>query len=378
MTKAHRIAVLGAGPAGALVAERLAKMGEQVLLIDPRVPWEKPCGGGLTAATFDMVPDLQDLQASMQPVRSVRIGVGDAEGVLVELDRPMWMIPRSELSAWQLNRAVGAGATHIPLKVRQIQRLQSGWRLITDQEPVDATHLVGADGAASLVRAVAAPKFRVELASARVGYAPTHDEMRETVTVQLIPGASGYLWDFPRSRHRSIGIGFFGQGWKRDRMDSSIDDYLDSADQCPDYGVESRIGAVIGTAGLGHGNFAQVAGEDFALLGDAAGFADPFTGEGILNALRSAELVAEGWRKDGSFDLYPRLARRALSMEFHRSRLMRSAVLLNDPSFRLITTAAHSRSGLATVTTLVNAINEHRVGILDVMRSWWDRRKEAS
>ena len=54
----------------------------------------------------------------------------------------------------------------------------------------------------------------------------------------------------------------------------------------------------------------QACGDGWALLGDAAGFADPVTGEGIYYALRSAELLAESylageplkyetlWRKD--------------------------------------------------------------------------------
>src|SRR5262245_18038312 len=39
----------------------------------------------------------------------------------------------------------------------------------------------------------------------------------------------------------------------------------------------------------------KASGNDWALLGDAAGFADPVTGEGIYYALRSAELFAECW-----------------------------------------------------------------------------------
>ena len=39
----------------------------------------------------------------------------------------------------------------------------------------------------------------------------------------------------------------------------------------------------------------KVCGDDWALLGDAAGFADPVTGEGIYYALRSAELFAEAY-----------------------------------------------------------------------------------
>jgi flavin-dependent dehydrogenase len=59
----------------------------------------------------------------------------------------------------------------------------------------------------------------------------------------------------------------------------------------------------------------KVCGDGWALLGDAAGFADPVTGEGIYYALRSAELLAEAylsgqpqtyearWREDFGGDL---------------------------------------------------------------------------
>ncbi|MCR4341777.1 MAG: FAD-dependent monooxygenase, partial [Gemmatimonadaceae bacterium] len=52
------IAVVGAGPAGARAAELLAREGADVLLLDPRAPWEKPCGGGLTASAFHDFPQL--------------------------------------------------------------------------------------------------------------------------------------------------------------------------------------------------------------------------------------------------------------------------------------------------------------------------------
>jgi flavin-dependent dehydrogenase len=41
-----KIAIVGAGPAGCHLAHRLHDTGHEVLLFDPRVPWEKPCGGG--------------------------------------------------------------------------------------------------------------------------------------------------------------------------------------------------------------------------------------------------------------------------------------------------------------------------------------------
>src|SRR5215467_10182210 len=43
------IAVVGAGPAGTWVSALLARRGHSVTLLDPQAPWEKPCGGGVTA-----------------------------------------------------------------------------------------------------------------------------------------------------------------------------------------------------------------------------------------------------------------------------------------------------------------------------------------
>ncbi|HWO02861.1 MAG TPA: NAD(P)-binding protein, partial [Blastocatellia bacterium] len=40
------VAIVGAGPAGAHLACRLAAEGREVVLFDPKGAWEKPCGGG--------------------------------------------------------------------------------------------------------------------------------------------------------------------------------------------------------------------------------------------------------------------------------------------------------------------------------------------
>src|SRR5438128_2273583 len=43
-----RVAIIGAGPAGAMAAIRLARAGASVQLFDASHPREKPCGGGVT------------------------------------------------------------------------------------------------------------------------------------------------------------------------------------------------------------------------------------------------------------------------------------------------------------------------------------------
>src|SRR5581483_2198571 len=48
MASACPIVIVGGGPAGAFAAERLACTGRRILLLDEKLAWEKPCGGGLT------------------------------------------------------------------------------------------------------------------------------------------------------------------------------------------------------------------------------------------------------------------------------------------------------------------------------------------
>ena len=58
-----RIGIIGAGPAGAMAAVRLARAGAAVSLFDPSHPREKPCGGGLTGRALALVADVIDISA---------------------------------------------------------------------------------------------------------------------------------------------------------------------------------------------------------------------------------------------------------------------------------------------------------------------------
>jgi len=366
MPRSAQIGILGAGPAGARAAELLARHGVEVVLFDPKAPWEKPCGGGLTPPLFDELPDFAEVKDFARPIDRVRVETSPEEGFTVSLDRPMWIVPRIALGRWQLDRALAAGAELVPLRVKSIERVPAGWQLETDEGVFQVQYLIGADGAASLVRRVAAPEFSVELAPTRVAYPHSAGPTPDTVVMQFYGGIAGYLWDFPRPGHRSVGIGVPNGTWRRATLDEEVDRYRDSSEPCDCPGLE-RGGAVIGTAQLGHGDFSAIAGEGFALLGDAAGFADPLTGEGIQNALRSAELFVLAWTS-GDPGRYPELARRAFAREFGVARWLRHTVFESERGLALIRRALVSDVAYAAVSATVNAINEHDGSVLRFFR----------
>jgi flavin-dependent dehydrogenase len=362
------IGVVGAGPSGARAAELLAAAGATVVLLDPKAPWEKPCGGGLTDGAFDEFPELEELKPASRRVTSIHIEAAWDQELVVPLDRPIWILSRRTLGRWQLDRAVRAGAVHLPHRVTDARRASGGWRLETTGGNVAVPLLVGADGAASLVRRVAAADFDVDLAPTRVAYPEGPGPTPDAVVLRFYNGIAGYLWDFPRPDHRSVGIVVPSGTWQRPRLDGEIDQYR-TVSETSSVSGPPRAGAVIGTALLGHGDYSAIAGEDFALLGDAAGFADPFTGEGIQNALRSADLFAEAW-SEGHPERYPVLARKAFEHEFKVSRVLQRSLFESGAGLKLVERALRSRGWYAMVGALMNAVNEHDARIGRLLGRW--------
>lgn len=364
------IGIVGAGPAGARAGELLAGQGAEVVVWDPRAPWEKPCGGGLTVGALRAFPELNALADAWQEVRQVRVEQDANTGFSFALAAPIRIVSRKDLARWQLERLEGAGARVVPERVRSVERCPGGWRVTTAVgTQVVVRRLVGADGAASLVRRVAAPELRVTLDPTRVAYPPGPD-WPPTLVVRFEAQTRGYAWDFPRLDHRSVGVLVDEVARGRQTLDEAVDRCrLDGA------GGETaelrRAGAVVGSAAAGHGDYRAVGGADLALLGDAAGFADPATGEGIGNAFRSAALLAEAYAADGSFASYPARARSRFEAEFRRMRWLRRLLYDLRGHAWLVPQAERSTSVLAFAIAVLNALNEHDTATVAFLRRWW-------
>jgi geranylgeranyl reductase len=354
------VAIVGAGPAGARAAELLARDGTDVVLLDPKAPWEKPCGGGLTSHLFADFPDLEQVRAMARPIEHARIELDLETGFDVRVDRPIWMISRESLGCWQLDRALEAGAAHVPARVTGIHRTRDGWKLETDSGSLDTAFLVGADGAASTVRRAVAPELQVELLPTRVAYPRIDEGAPGTLVLRFYPDLVGYLWDFPRLDHRSVGIEAGGGGWQRPALDARVDEYGATGGGTAIASL-AHAGAVIGTARLGHGDFSGIAGPEFALLGDAAGFADPFTGEGIRNAIRSAHLLTEAWMAGPRerARAYRELARSAFAREFVVARLLRRSLSESGVGVKLVRRAVSRDLAYAVVAATLGTVSVH-------------------
>jgi flavin-dependent dehydrogenase len=298
------IAIIGGGPAGARTAELLASAGVSVTVFEEKQGWEKPCGGGLTHKTLLRYPFLA---AATHPHAVI------AEGELISpagrrlhlhLTDPTLIYSRRDLNALLLDRAQRAGAEVVTRRVTRISGSAGAWQLHTPDSTFDAPFVIVAAGARNPFRAQFTQPFAPGDLMTAVGYFIPGTARK--LTVRFFPDLEGYAWLFPRSDHFSAGIcGRLAQGSTAD-LRRILENFLDAEN------LDWRSGSVyahliptLRTSTLEHAAFS---GPGWAFTGDAAGFVDPVTGEGLYYALCSADLLADSLL-GGQPESYPDLVR---------------------------------------------------------------------
>src|SRR5207248_9426825 len=140
--------VVGAGPAGSTAAIRLSRAGARVLLVDKaRFPRDKPCGGGLTTRAVNELP--VDPAPVVEHVVD-RMAFRFRSGATFERGsgRPLiLMTQRRRLDHFLAEQAAAAGADFRDgVHVDRIDA-NGAVRIRVDAQPVEASVVIGADGA---------------------------------------------------------------------------------------------------------------------------------------------------------------------------------------------------------------------------------------
>ncbi|MEK6304038.1 MAG: FAD-dependent monooxygenase [Acidobacteriota bacterium] len=304
------IAIAGAGPAGAHLASRLAAEGRDVVLFDPKGAWEKPCGGGVpTRAIREFAYLLESSDYPCKLVRHITLFSPLDRRVSLTVDEPFAIYSRQVLNGLVLDRAIAAGARFERAGVSDFARDRDAWKIRTDKgETWSARFLVGADGAASFIRRRLLGIFSKRDLALAFGYnvkdeadgARTDGDRsdgsgNDEVIVRFPKDFTGYLWAFPRPGVMNFGVASkLGERTSeelRALLSRFVCDYYDG--RMPEPDRLSFFGAKIPTLDFATWKGLQATGEQWALIGDAAGFCDPITGEGIYYAFKSADLLAD-------------------------------------------------------------------------------------
>src|SRR5579872_955675 len=337
------VAIVGAGPAGAWTAERLARGGARVTMFDPSHPREKPCGGGVTGRALELVADAVDAASFPRTaIRSARFLTGEAESASVPLGGASLVVAsRRAFDAALLDAALRAGATLERARVRDVAFGADGVRLETDAGPRLAAFVVGADGANGIVRRRAARPFaRSQLSIAAGAYA--RGVTGTDIIIEFQSDPPGYFWSFPRPDHLAIGVcaaadaGVGSAELRQRAMAWTTRARLAEGAQLEPYAWP------IPTLGPADFDGLPIAGARWALVGDAAGLVDPITREGIYFALASGAWLAAaliGGRPSG----YEQRVREEALAELRRAARVKAAFF--RPAFTGLLVAALRQSG---------------------------------
>lgn len=348
--KGFEVIIAGAGPAGSFAAERLARAGVRVALFDGRLPGEpKACGGGVTSKALKAWPHLLD--AVGRTIDELDMYSPSGKHLHLKLDEPFAVYSRNAFDTFLRERARDAGAAVYAQKIpaRGFKRTEHGWLVSTQSgETFTTKYLVGADGANSAIaKKLAGPLPPAEMEVAFGYRAPLPDKGEAATVVAFLPGWVGYAWAFPRIDHVSFGIATTQDAFDHESLDKLLWDFMVSYYEVAPSGEArspmrlwkdnaqagslryqelkqsaERYAARIPGLAPRTWDTRQACGQNWALLGDAAGFADPVTGEGIYYALRSAEIFADAYLK-GSPEDYERLWRADFGGELKRASQMR-------------------------------------------------------
>jgi geranylgeranyl reductase family protein len=295
------IAIIGAGPAGALAALCLARAGAPATLFDPSHPREKPCGGGLTGRALALITDVIDIRslpsvavrsATIEPPAPGRDGAADVPLTGGSHGAALVIVSRMVFDRALLDAAVAAGARLIREKVVDVSRRGSRFVVKTDRGEHPADRIVGADGPNSIVRKKLAEPFSRPQLSVAAGYF-VRGATSSAIVIKSMREQPGYLWSFPRRDHLAVGI----CAPAVHRVSSAVL-RAQSRAWIRQHGLDRGATLTpyawpIPSVGERDAMRMPVAGPGWMLVGDAAGLVDPLTREGIYYALLSARWAAD-------------------------------------------------------------------------------------
>lgn len=356
MEQTEKLIIVGAGPAGCATALEASRHGLPCIVLDRATfPRDKICGDALSGKVVDGLNRLGittqaifSNQAQALPSWGICFGAPSGEVLRIPFrsdynsnpdSSPGYLMPRLDFDLALVNQINNRPEIDFRPKnqLTAIRRNGSWIELeIQGHFSLRSRTVVAADGVHSVARKLINPRpwpARHHCAGVR-GYFEGVEGLEPNGFIELhflrelLPG---YLWVFPLSQNRAnVGLGMRSDIAARRRVGlrQLLIQLLQNHPKLKSRFAKARpLGPVMGL-GLPLGSrWARLAGPGILHCGDAGSLIDPFTGEGIGNALLSGRLAGQQFAEamkgtsynPSAIEQYPELLRKKLGAELHLS-----------------------------------------------------------
>jgi geranylgeranyl reductase family protein len=296
----YDVAIIGGGPAGATLGNVLSRQGLKITVIDrAQFPREKLCGGLLTWKSIRLLEQTYNLRLN-DLLKSKIICFSSDKLKLFLKNEPLGLKTVKDKLYFTKRRRFddfllkiveeNGGHLHLNTSFEKISFENARYKIQTDKGFLKASYVVGADGVNSIIRRnyVFAGKMRqrwVKNLGLAVESVIPMNQVPDRLSCPILSYGylnRGYGWIFPDPKGLVVGCGGLLVPNKGEFIKALA--ALASDFSLPIHRINGH--------GVPFGNYLERPYRDgIFLVGDAGGFVDPFTGEGIYYALRTAQLL---------------------------------------------------------------------------------------
>jgi len=282
----YDVVVVGAGPAGATAARHCSLLGLSTLLVEAKkLPRNKPCAGAVTEKALAELGFAPGHDLVEGEIYGATLSTTKVPPFTIRSNRRVAiLVSRDKFDHFLADRAADAGAELSDgERVRNVQISDENVLIRTDRRELHSKIVIGADGVNSTVARETGLRDKIRKALCMV--AEVNVDAAQITDPQLIRlhfglVKNGYGWILPKRDRLNIGI---GSPTLQPQIFHEFIEYLDLGLNLPKPMAHA----------LPIYCPRQIVTKRTMLAGDAAGFVDAFTGEGIYYAIKSGRLCAE-------------------------------------------------------------------------------------